>query len=80
MLSSTPKQVEICEVRDLKEGDVAEIKYRSAIHVVFIFRVDDTSCLKMVSLSCKESCWDNVSNNGLPVLRIFKEGDTLTVS
>jgi len=64
---------------DLKEGNIATIRFRGKLHTVYVFRQTSSSSLSMVSLTEKACFWVSISTNTIPVLDVLTSGAILTV-
>jgi len=78
MVQAKNTECNIVTAHDLKEGDTALIKdLDNVTHLVYVFKHISSSCCVMVSLSHKHTYWTNL--NSLPVIRVLKHGEQLTI-
>ena len=67
-------------VKDLKEGDIAKIDYYGNTHIVYVFKdTNIRSPLGMVSLSHKQTAWNDIKENTCKVIQVFTTGDMLCI-
>ena len=67
-------------VKDLKEGDIALLKYSEYDILVYVFKESPSSPLVMVSISHKRKFWHNVSNIEAKISRILEDGEKLIIN
>ena len=79
MISLDLESNTLMTMKDLKAGDIALIEQNEK-HIVYIFKDVAHEQLRAVSLTTKGFTWSDLDRNQLPVLKLFKSGDILTVA
>ena len=79
MLDIETAETPVLMVKDLKEGDIAVIKYGDESILVYIFKQDSPRGLSMVALNMEKSFWSSTKENRIEVSQVLSSGTYLKV-